>query len=76
MTFPVFLFLLVVCLILSPAVLCAFAGSLFGLPTRPAGNRHTPLHRLLSPRTPLDCPICRFSSSGMRPLPAEITPLQ
>jgi IS1 family transposase/transposase-like protein len=39
-----------------------------------AGRRRTLVHRLLRPRTPLDCPICRLSSSGMRPAPAPVRP--
>jgi hypothetical protein len=37
-----------------------------------AGRRRTMVHRLLKPRTPLDCPICRLSSSGVRPAPAPV----
>ena len=32
------------------------------------------VHRLLKPRTPLDCPICRLSCSGVRPAPAPVRP--
>ncbi len=39
-----------------------------------AGRRRTMVHRLLKPRTPLDCPICRLSSSGVRPAPAPVRP--
>jgi IS1 family transposase/transposase-like protein len=39
-----------------------------------AGSRRTQLHRLLKPRTPLDCPICRLSSSSVRPAPAPVRP--
>jgi len=74
MAFHVFLFLLVVCLIRSSAVLWRPCW----LPLRPshspAGSRHTLLHRLLRPRTPLDCPLCRLSSSDMRPIPAPVRP--
>jgi hypothetical protein len=40
----------------------------------PAGNRRTMVHRLLKPRTPLDCPICRLASSSVRPAPAPVRP--
>ena len=40
----------------------------------PAGRRRTPLHRLLKPRTPLDCPICRLSSSSVRPASVPVRP--
>jgi hypothetical protein len=39
----------------------------------PAGSRRSQLHRLLKPRTPLDCPICR-RSSGVRPASAPVRP--
>ena len=32
------------------------------------------VQRLLKPRTPLDCPICRLSSSGVRPASAPVRP--
>jgi hypothetical protein len=32
------------------------------------------VQRLLKPRTPLDCPICRLSSSGVRPASAPGRP--
>ena len=40
-----------------------------------AGRRRTLVHRLLKPRTPLDCPICRLCSLAVRPASAEVTPL-
>jgi hypothetical protein len=42
----------------------------------PAGKRRPLVHRLLKPRTPLDCPICRLCSSTVRSAPAEVTPLE
>jgi transposase-like protein len=60
MALHVFLFLLVFFLILSLALLWR----LCWLPLQPspsqAGSRHRMVHRLLKPRTPLDCPICRL----------------
>ena len=74
MTFQIFLFLLVVCLLLALALLWCLSW----LPLQPsysqAGRRHPTLHRLLKPRTPLDCPICRLCSSGVRPAPAPVRP--
>jgi len=32
------------------------------------------VHRLLKPRTPVDCPVCRLSSSGVRSVPAPVRP--
>jgi hypothetical protein len=56
MTFHVFLFLLVVCLLLSPALLWRLCWLPLQPSRSPAGSRHTPLHRLLRPRTPLGVP--------------------
>ncbi len=39
-----------------------------------AGKRRTLVHRLLKPRTPLDCPICRLCSSKVRPSSAPVRP--
>jgi hypothetical protein len=41
-----------------------------------AGKRRPLVHRLLKPRTPLDCPICRLCSSAVRPVPAEVASLE
>ena len=78
MTLHVFVFLLVVCLLLSLALLWR----LDWLPLRPsssrAGAKHTTLHRLLKPRSPDDCPACRLAStasSGEGPAPADVAPL-
>jgi IS1 family transposase/transposase-like protein len=44
-------------------------------PSHPqAGKRRTLIHRLLKPRTPLDCPICRLCSSRVRPSSASVRP--
>jgi transposase-like protein len=77
MAFQVFLFLLVVFLLLG--LMCL--GHL-SLPDRQpshlqAGRRRTMVHRLLKPRTPLDCPACRLSrtpSPGVRPAHAPVRP--
>jgi len=74
MIFHLFLFLPVVCLLLSLALLWCLCWLPLQPSHSPAGSRHTPLHRLLRPRTPLDCPSCRLSSSGMRPIPAPVGP--
>jgi len=74
MTFHVFLFLLVFFLFLALALLWR----LCWLPLQPshsqAERRRTLVHRLLKPRTPLDCPICRLCSSSVRPAPAPVRP--
>jgi IS1 family transposase/transposase-like protein len=76
MVLHVYIFLLVVFL------LClALLWRLGWLPLQPfhspAGRRHTPLHRLLKPRTPLDCPSCRLActpSPSVRPACAPVRP--
>jgi hypothetical protein len=75
MAIQVFVFLLVSFLLLSLARL----GRLDWLHLQPspsqAGRRRPLVQRLLKPRTPLDCPLCRLCSSGARPAPAEVSPL-
>ena len=42
-----------------------------------AGAKRSRLHRLLKPRTPLDCPACRLASpvsSGEDPAPTPVRP--
>ncbi len=75
MTFQIFLFLLVFFLILSPALLWRLSWLHLQPSNSIAGRRRTIIHRLLKTRTPLDCLICRLSSSGVRLAPAEVTPL-
>lgn len=62
MSLHVFVFLFVFCLMLGLARL----GRLW-LPLQPshfkAGAVRTTVHRLLKPRTPLDCPACRLGST-------------
>ena len=77
MALHVFVFLLVVCLLLSLARL----GRLDWFPLRPSSSRggakRTTLHRLLKPRSPDDCPTCRLASpasSGVEPAPAPVRP--
>jgi len=43
------------------------------LRSRP-GAVHALVQRLLKPRTPVDCPICRLSSSSVRPASAPVRP--
>ncbi len=75
MSLHVFVFLLMFCLMLGLALLWR----LCWLPLQPshlkAGAVRTTVHRLLKPRTPLDCPACRLSStssSGGRSVPAPV----
>ncbi len=74
MAFPMFVFLLVFFLILSLALLWRLDW-LHRQPSHSqAGRRRTTVQRLLKPRTPLDCPICRLSSSDVRPVSALVRP--
>jgi IS1 family transposase/transposase-like protein len=77
MTFQIVVFLLVVCLLLCLARL----GRLDWFSLRPSsskgGAKRTTVHRLLKPRTPLDCPACRLasiSSSGGGSATASVRP--
>jgi transposase-like protein len=71
------LFLLVVCLILSLALLWRLCW-LHLQPSHSQGEAiHSTTQRLLKPRTPLDCPTCRLScthSSVVGPTPAPVRP--
>ena len=74
MTFHIFLFLLMFFLLLALTLLWRLSW----LPLQPShsqeGSRRTMFHRLLRPRTPLDCPICRLSSSSVRPASVPVGP--
>ncbi len=71
-------YLLVFFLLFSLTLLCALCWLHPGpAPSRAAAKLRTKLHRLLKPRTPGDCPICRLSgtlSSGGEPAPALVRP--
>ena len=77
MALHVVLFLLVVCLLLSLALLWR----LCWFPLRPSfsrgGAKRSTLHRLLKPRCPDDCPACRLAStlsSVVKPEPTPVRP--
>jgi transposase-like protein/IS1 family transposase len=74
MVFHVFLFLLVVLLLLSLALLGRLFWPHLQRSYAQAGGRRALVHRLLKPRTPLDCPLCRLSSSNERPASAPVHP--
>jgi hypothetical protein len=63
MAFHVFMFLLLSFLMLSLAWLCHLYLLHHCLPHSRAGAVHPMIHRLLKPRTPRDCPVCRLSST-------------
>ena len=77
MDLHVFLFLLVVCLLFFLALLWR----LCWFPLRPSSSRggakRSRLHRLLKPRCPDDCPVCRLGSTASSdggPAPAPVRP--
>jgi hypothetical protein len=77
MALHMFVFPLVVCLLLSLALLWRHDW----LHLRPSASRgrapRSRLHRLLKPRCPDDCPACRIASaasSGVEPVPALVRP--
>ena len=74
MALHVVLFLLVFLLLLSRALLCRLSWPHLQLSHSQAGSRRALVHRLLKPRTPLDCPLCRLRSSGVGPASAPIRP--
>ena len=76
MMLPVFVFLLVVCLLLSLARLGRLDWPHLQPSSRGEAKRGT-LHYLLKPRSPDDCPACRLASppsSGGGPAPAPVPP--
>jgi len=74
MAFQMFVFLLVSFLILGLVRLCLHCW-LHLQPSHSKGAAvRTSVQRLLKPRTPLDCPICRLSSSGVRPASTPVRP--
>ena len=77
MTLHVFLLLLVCFLMFSLARLCFLYWLRHGPAQSVAATRRTPLHRLLKPRSPHDCPACRLSStpsSVVEPVPPLVRP--
>jgi len=74
MAFQMFVFLLVSFLILGLVHLCLHSWPHLQPSHSKVGAVRTTVQLLLKPRTPLDCPICRLSSSGVRPAPAPVRP--
>ncbi len=77
MALHVYVFLLVVCLLLSLALLWRLCWLPLRPSSSPGGAKHSTLHRLLKPRTPLDCPSCRLActpSPSVRPAPSLVRP--
>jgi transposase-like protein/IS1 family transposase len=77
MTHHVFFLLLLCVLLFSLARLCFLGWSHHGPAQSRTAAKRTLLHRLLKPRTPLDCPACRLPcipSSGGGPSPLPVRP--
>ena len=73
----VFVFLIVVCLLLCLALLWRHDWLHFQPCSSQGGVKRRTLHRLLKPRSPDDCPICRLAStlsSGGGPATAPVRP--
>ncbi len=72
------MFLLVIVLIFALALMCALCWPHHGLvQSRAEASVRMPLHRLLKPRSPDDCPACRLAStasSSVEPDPAPVRP--
>jgi IS1 family transposase/transposase-like protein len=76
MTLHVFFLLLLFVLMFSLARLCFLCWPHHGS-AQSAAAKHTPLHRLLKPRSPHDCPACRLAttlSSVVEPVPPPVRP--
>ena len=76
MTLHVFFLLLLFVLMFSLARLCFLCWPHHGS-AQSAAAKHTPLHRLLKPRSPHDCPACRLAttlSSVVEPVPPPVHP--
>jgi hypothetical protein len=74
MALHIVLFLLVFLLFHGLALLCRLAWLHLQLSHSQAGSRRALVHRLLKPRTPLDCPMCRLASPGVEPASAPVRP--
>ena len=67
-------FLLLLCVLMSSLARLYFLCWPHHGPAQLAAAKHTLLHRLLKPRTPHDCPVCRLScadSSSLGPAPVR-----
>jgi IS1 family transposase len=77
MAVHVYVFLLVVCLLLSLALLWRLCWFHLRPSTSRGGAKRSALHRLLKPRCPDDCPACRLAStpsSAGGPAPTPVRP--
>jgi hypothetical protein len=77
MSLHVFVFLLIVCLLLSLTLFRRLDWFRLRPSSSPGGAKRTTLHRLLKPRSPDDCPACCLASppsSGEGPALASVRP--
>ena len=77
MSVHVYVFLLVICLLLSLVLLLRLCSLPLQLSYSRGGAIHSTAQRLLKPRSPHDCPACRLSSthsSVVGPAPAPVRP--
>src|SRR5215470_20392453 len=77
MALHIYMFLLVVCILLTLALLWRLDWLAFQPSYSRGGVKRSTLHRLLKPRTPDDCPACRLTStasSGRESAPALVRP--
>jgi hypothetical protein len=77
MVLHVFVFLFVVCLLLSLALIWRLDWLPLRSSSSPGRAKRSRLHRLLKPRSPDDCPACRLAStasSGAGPVPTSVRP--
>jgi hypothetical protein len=74
MAFHVFLFLLAFLLLLGLVLLWRLSWAHLQRSHSPAESRHALVHRLLKPRSPDDCPVCRLASPGVKPASEPVRP--
>jgi hypothetical protein len=74
MVLHVVLFLVVFLLFLGLALLWRLSWPHLQPSRSQAGRRRALVHRLLKPRTPLDCPVCRLALPGVEPASTPIRP--
>jgi IS1 family transposase len=77
MVLPMFVFLLVVCLLLSLVMLWGYDWLHLRPSLSQGGAKRSRLHRMLKPRCPDDCPACRLTSptsSGGETAPGPVRP--
>jgi len=76
MVLHVFVFLHMVCLLLSLALLWCLDWLHFRPSSSRGRTKRTTLQRLLKPRTPLDCPACRLASTASSGVEAASPPVR